>query len=267
MKNYFAGIDIGSTSIKIVLIDEEENIIDYNVSPTGSLFHKNALEQFDILLKKNNISKEDVKYVVSTGYGRKLFRQADEHINEITANAEGIKFVKKKGNDINTIINIGGQDSKVIVLDDNNKVMNFAMNDKCAAGTGKFLEMAARTLEVGVDELGELHFDANNDIADVNSTCAVFAESEIISLLAAGESKSSIIAGIHFSIAKRIMRLASQLNIRPKIIFDGGTALNKGLINALEEEFMEEIFVWETPEITSAAGAALIAKNKVKDNI
>ncbi len=135
------------------------------------------------------------------------------------------------------------------------------MNDKCAAGTGRFLELAARNLELDIEELSNLHFEAGNVPLPINSTCAVFAESEIISLLSAGHKKCEIVAGVHYSIAKRITRLAGRINIEDAILFDGGTALNRGMITALEDEFMRKIIVAEFPEITTAIGAAIIAKD------
>lgn len=257
----FAGIDIGSTTIKVALIDENLEIIDFNVLPTGSLFNKNAKDAYNEILRKNNFQPEDINYSIVTGYGRKLYEDANDEVNEITANAAGAKFLKRQIPGIKTIINIGGQDSKVISLDEDFNVENFVMNDKCAAGTGKFMEMAAMTLEMEVDSLPEYH-SKSTKIEVVNSTCAVFAESEIITLLASGKEKSNIVAGIHFSIARRIKRLAKSISMKSVILFDGGAAFNTGLKEALEEELMEEIIISDNPQITSALGAALIASAK-----
>lgn len=259
--NYYAGIDIGSTSIKTVLIDEQERIIDSGTVPTGSLFHKNTMEAYTGLLSRNHISQDDVAYVVSTGYGRKLFKEADETISEITANAIGAGKAGKKYGKVRTIINIGGQDLKVISLDADGHVVNFAMNDKCAAGTGRFLEMTARNLEVEVDALGSLHLQADGIPITINSTCTVFAESEIISLLANNNSMQNIVAGIHYSIAKRVVRLARRLGIEETIFFDGGPAMNEGLVTAMEDELMRSVVVPEHPQITTAIGAAHIARD------
>ncbi len=258
---YFIGIDIGSTAIKIAMINEQKKLVDFSVSPSGSMFHKYALVQYEALCKKNNIDPKEVKRIITTGYGRKLFKTSNDQINEITANALGLQNEDLKALNIRTIINIGGQDSKVLEINDNGGVQDFVMNDKCAAGTGKFLDMAARTLEIGVDELEKLHFEAGYSAAEINSSCAVFAESEIISLLAEGTSKSEIVAGIHNSIAKRIRRLSRKIHFQAPVLFDGGTALNNGLKQALEEEFMTEIIVSKNPEITSAFGAAIFAVN------
>ncbi len=256
----FAGVDIGSTAIKIVLIDEAEEIRAYKITPTGSHFHRNTLEALDALLEDSGIRREEVLYITSTGYGRKLFKEADETVSEITANAVGALRAGGACGRIRTVINIGGQDSKVILLDDDGHVSNFVMNDRCAAGTGRFLEMAARNLEVGVDELGEYHLNCRGAPVVINSTCTVFAESEIISLLAENHDRGEIIAGIHHSIARRTLRLAKRIGIEEKVLFDGGPALNRGLVAAMEDELMREVVVPDLPQITTALGAALVAK-------
>ena len=263
---YYLGVDIGSTTIKIVLIDEFGEMVDKIASPTGSMFNKNALESLDRLLKSNNISKENLAYIVSTGYGRKLFKISNENVNELTANAKGARNCLGDEFKVKTIINVGGQDTKVILLDDDGKMTNFFMNDKCAVGTGRFLDISARNLEVEVQELEVLHFEAKDTPLPINSICAVFAESEIISLLAAGHNTSEIASGIHYSIAKRILRLANRGRIEDTVLFDGGTALNKGMADALENELMRPIHINSFPQFTTSYGAALIAKERYLDN-
>ncbi|MBZ0095848.1 MAG: acyl-CoA dehydratase activase, partial [Sulfuricella sp.] len=157
--NYFAGLDIGSTAIKVALVDEEGKIAGVHVSSSGSLFHKNAKEALQNLLAQLGIAKDDVRYLIATGYGRKLFKEADDSISEITANAIGAHEAGKAFGGVRTIINIGGQDSKAIQIDDTGNVSNFAMNDKCAAGTGRFLDVAARNLDIDLEELGDYHFN------------------------------------------------------------------------------------------------------------
>lgn len=260
MNNYFAGIDIGSTTIKIVLADDKGALKDWIACPTGSRFSKNTTEALSRLLDRNGLTEEDLLYKVSTGYGRKLFKTADETISEITANAAGAGAVSCDGGRVKAIINIGGQDTKIILLDDEGHIRNFAMNDKCAAGTGRFLDVAARNLEVDIEELGSLHFESAGMPLPLNSTCAVFAESEIITLLAQGHGKSAIAAGIHYSIARRITRLARKVGVEDAVLFDGGPAMNKGMAAALEDELMRKIFVPDVPQITTAFGAALIAR-------
>jgi (R)-2-hydroxyacyl-CoA dehydratese activating ATPase len=257
--SFLAGIDIGSTTIKVVIIDHNQDIIDHSVNPTGSYFHKHAMAAFESLLEKNNISRAQVESIYATGYGRKLFKEADDVISEISANAAGARKIGERIGKVQTVINIGGQDLKVIRLDEDGHVQNFVMNDKCAAGTGRFLEMTARNLEMEVTELGELHGKAKDTPLTINSTCTVFAESEIISLLANGNGKAELIAGIHYSIARRVTRLAKRLGIEGVVFFDGGPAMNQGLVEALENELMEDLLVPESPQMTTAYGAALIA--------
>jgi len=256
--NLFAGIDIGSTAIKIAIIEENADLVAQKVLPTGSKFNENTLNAYKALIDEAGIDLHKVQYVVSTGYGRRLFKSADESVSEITANAIGAAAVSR-GHDIRTIINIGGQDSKIIQINPQGLVQNFIMNDKCAAGTGRFLEMASRNLEVDIDQMGDLHKQSGHPTLTVNSTCAVFAESEIISLLAEGNKKEDIISGIHVSIARRIARMAGRTNIQDDILFDGGTAYNSGLIEVLEEEFMRDLIIPESPQLTTAIGAAHMA--------
>lgn len=256
--NYYTGIDIGSTAIKIAIISEETELIAQKVVPTGSKFNENAMNAYTTLIEERNIDSSKIRYVVSTGYGRRLYKSADKSVSEITANAIGAAAVSK-AHSIRTIINIGGQDSKIILINQQGFVQNFIMNDKCAAGTGRFLEMASRNLEVDIDQMGELHKLSGDQALTVNSTCAVFAESEIISLLAEGHQKKEIIAGIHISIAKRIARLAGRTTVQDDVLFDGGTAYNCGLAEALEEEFMRGFIIPESPQITTAIGAAHMA--------
>jgi predicted CoA-substrate-specific enzyme activase len=259
--HYFAGIDIGSTTIKIVLTDEQEHLVADYVCPTGSHFHKHTVTAFNDVLEQNNISRDCISYVFSTGYGRKLFKEADDSISEISANAVGAGKIAATVGKVSTIINIGGQDLKIISLDNDGHVKNFAMNDKCAAGTGRFLDMMARNLEVEVEELGNHHLNSTGVPLTINSTCTVFAESEIIGLLAGGSGKAEIIAGIHYSIAKRVARLSKRVgSLGDVIFFDGGPAMNEGLVQAIEDELMQKVVVPEKPQITTAYGAALIAR-------
>ena len=255
---YFAGIDIGSTAIKITIADENKELIGYKISASGSMFYKYAQETLDALLDELTIDKKDLAYIVATGYGRKLYKEADENISEITANAIGAIAAAKEFGEIKTIINIGGQDSKSISLDGEGNVVNFAMNDRCAAGTGKFLDVVALKLEIGVDELGEYHFRAAGTPLSVSSTCAVFAESEIIGLLGNNHSVEDIVCGVHYSIAKRIVKLVKRVGVKEGIYFDGGPALNAGLVNAIENEIGKKIFIPAYPQVTTSYGAAII---------
>lgn len=258
----YAGLDIGSTAIKAALVDESGKLIASRVCATGSLFHRNSLQAVEQLLQDAGHKREEVRYLIATGYGRKLFREADDSISEITANAIGAHYVGQANGGVRTIINIGGQDSKAIHIDSDGHVANFAMNDKCAAGTGRFLDVAARNLEVDLEQLGDLHFETTHTPLTINSTCTVFAESEIIGLLANGHGKGEIVAGIHHSIARRTARLAKRVGIEERVYFDGGPALNRGLVAALEEELGRELMVPEQPQITTALGAAILAREE-----
>ncbi|MEA3373418.1 MAG: acyl-CoA dehydratase activase [Campylobacterota bacterium] len=257
--NYFAGIDIGSTAIKIALIDEEKNILASKVTPTGSHFRKNAVAALETMLSGCDLTMDDLSYMTSTGYGRKLMKESDESVSEITANAIGAIEAGRAHGDIKTIINIGGQDTKAIQIDDMGTVTNFVMNDKCAAGTGKFLDVTAMNLEIELEELGDYHFNIKGAPLPINSTCVVFAESEIIGLLADGHGKEEIVAGIHYSIAKRTIRLAKRVGLDGNVYFDGGPALNKGLVAAMEDELGKRLVIPEIPQITTALGAAVLA--------
>ncbi|MET0027207.1 MAG: acyl-CoA dehydratase activase [Candidatus Thiodiazotropha sp.] len=260
--SYYAGIDIGSTAIKVALVDETGQLTGTHVTASGSLFHKNAKEALGRLLAEHQIAADEVRYLIATGYGRKLFKEADDSISEITANAIGAHEAGKQFGGVRTIINIGGQDSKAIQIDADGHVANFAMNDKCAAGTGRFLDVAARNLEIDLEELGDYHFNADSAPLTINSTCTVFAESEIIGLLANGHGKGAIVAGIHYSIAKRTVRLAKRVGIEDRIYFDGGPALNRGLVSAIEDELQRELVVPEHPQTTTAYGAAMLARSE-----
>lgn len=256
---YFAGIDIGSTAIKVALIDEDKNIIASKVTSTGSHFRKNSLDALHGLLSENGLTTDDLAYMVSTGYGRKLLKEADESVSEITANAIGALEAGHEYGEIRTIINIGGQDTKAIQIDESGTVTNFAMNDKCAAGTGKFLDVTARNLEIELEELGDYHLNLKTAPLPINSTCVVFAESEIIGLLADGHGKEEIVAGIHYSIAKRTIRLAKRIGLDGPVYFDGGPALNKGLVASMEDELGKKLVIPKFPQITTALGASVLA--------
>ena len=259
---YFAGIDVGSTAIKVAVVDENGKVAGVHVTPSGSLFHKNSLEALNTLLNRLGLQRDDVRYLIATGYGRKLFKEADDSISEITANAIGAFDAGKAYGGVRTIINIGGQDSKAIQIDSTGNVVNFAMNDKCAAGTGRFLDVAARNLELDLEDLGDCHFQASSAPLNINSTCTVFAESEIIGLLAKGHGKAEIIAGIHYSIASRTVRLAKRVGIEDRVYFDGGPALNKGLVAAIQDELGRELVVPDYPQTTTAFGAAMLARSE-----
>ncbi|WP_421621666.1 acyl-CoA dehydratase activase [Alkalilimnicola ehrlichii] len=259
--SFYIGIDIGSTAIKVALADADGEKVASRVDPTGADFRANAVRSFERLMTDNGVRRREVRYILATGYGRRLFREADDSMSEITANAVGAHWVGQAYGGVATVINIGGQDTKAIGLDDDGHVNKFAMNDKCAAGTGRFLDVAARNLEIGLKELGDYHHRVQGMPATLNSTCAVFAESEIIGLLATGHGKPEIVAGIHAAIAKRTARLARRVGLGERVLFDGGPALNTGLVAALEEALMRELIIPPEPQTVTAYGAALLGRD------
>ncbi len=260
--SYFAGIDIGSATTKVAVIDDEQ-ILGYKVAPTGVHCEETAQQILGDLLKQLELPEDAVERVTSTGYGRRLVKFASSNISEISANVKGATWYgAQAGVTVRTIINIGGQDSKVIALDDSGVTKNFAMNDKCAAGTGRFLETLCRIMEINVTEMGEVSLESKVPIR-INSTCAVFAESEIISLLARRKEKADIIAGAHYSIANRVARMVKRIGLQETVFFDGGPALNCGLKKALEDELVTDLYVPPSvPQVTTAVGAALIAREE-----
>ena len=255
---FSAGIDIGSLTTKALIFDGTE-IKDYIILNSGHLFEEAGNQAFSEVLERSNLSKADIKYIVGTGYGRALISFANENITEITCHARGVNYYFQ---DARTIIDIGGQDSKAIRVGDNGKVLDFVMNDKCAAGTGRFLEVMARALNIdSLDEMGDLSLTSNAP-AKISSMCTVFAESEVISLFAQKKANmEDIVAGLHTAIAKRIVGMVNRLGkIEEKIVFCGGVAKNAGVKKALELELNKTLYIPEDPQITGALGAAIIAQ-------
>ena len=250
-----AGIDIGSISAKAAIL-KDGKILGARVVLTGYNTAQAGNKVLDKLIKEIGISMGDLDAVVATGYGRKSVDFADKVITEITCHAAGAYFLNPN---IRFIIDIGGQDSKVILIDEAGRVLNFAMNDKCAAGTGRFLEVMARALEVDLDGFGDMGNKATTP-SKISSICTVFAESEVISLISKGESRENIIAGIHESVAFRVSALAKRVGVVPPLIMTGGVAKNIGVVNALERQLKIVIQVSEYCQVNGAIGAAVMAR-------
>ncbi len=257
---FFAGVDIGSLATKVCIIDEDEKLVAYLIEKTGARIKEIGEKSLEKCLKSSGLRREDLRYVIATGYGRNLALSniADEKVTEITCHAKG---AKKLFPDCHTVIDIGGQDSKAMVLDDSGKVIRFTMNDKCAAGTGKFLEVLANTLGIELEKMGELSLNSKNPV-NITSTCTVFAESEVISLLAEGKDVIDIVAGLHRAIARRVGGLVRQIGVVEDVVMTGGVAKNVGVVKALEEEINARIKIPEEPQIVGALGAGIIAKEK-----
>jgi predicted CoA-substrate-specific enzyme activase len=245
------GIDAGSATTKAVMVNGGQ-IVAHVILPTAFDFLSAAEKAYKNVLSDAGVCGQDVNSVYSTGYGRNSIKFADKAISEITAHARGVYHLYP---DVNGIIDIGGQDSKVISVYDG-RVTDFLMNDKCAAGTGKFLEYAARALEVPIEELGRLAL-ASKKPAIITSMCTVFAESEAISLRARGFKKEDIAAGLIESVARRVAVMARQVGLKQNVAFVGGVAKNVGIKVALEKELGVSLYVPPEPQITGALGAAL----------
>ena len=255
----FIGIDIGSLATKIVVL-YDRNLIDHRTERSTFDFKRIGHNLFNDVMKKNNLNRNEV-FVMSTGYGRNTIDIADDRITEITAHARGAQFFFPEAH---SVIDIGGQDSKAILMSNKTgHVIDFQMNDKCAAGTGRFIEVMSGALEVPIEQIGELALGSTNP-ASISSTCTVFAESEVISLFARGTSKQDIAAGIHKSIAKRVSGMAKRIGVAPKLVFCGGVAKNVAVKKYLEEELGFKIVTPEHPQLTGAIGAALIAQEQHK---
>ncbi len=253
---YFAGIDIGSTMTKVVVIDEKMSVLSSVIGPTGVEHRHLAFAVMEDALEKIGVGIDQVDFIVATGYGRINVPFADRQVTEITCHARGIHWLFPSAR---VIIDIGGQDSKGIKLDDQGKVINFAMNDKCAAGTGRFLEVIAETLGLSLEQMGEVSLKAENPVP-ISNMCTVFAEHEVTSHLAEGAGVPEIVAGLHAAIAARVVNMVRHLGIRDDVVFTGGGAKNIGLIRALEEKIGLSIFTAPEPLITGALGAALSGK-------
>jgi len=252
-----AGVDIGAATAKTVILDSD-GVLSSSIMATGSSVARAAEVVTEEALDKVGLSMAQLGYVISTGYGRRAVPFSNKALTEIICHAVGINSVMPQAR---TVIDIGGQDSKVIGLDDNGNVINFVMNDKCAAGTGRFLEVMAKVLEVGIDEMGFTSLLSKNP-CQVSSTCTVFAETEVVSLRADGRTREDLIAGIHKAMSHRVVIMGRTVGFNQDVVFTGGVAKNIGVKKALEDEIGLEIVVPEEPQITGALGAAILARSE-----
>jgi predicted CoA-substrate-specific enzyme activase len=249
------GIDSGSRTIKLVLYEKKKNRVLASVLMDSQLDKEEPVrELFDRALKQARCGRKDITKIIATGYGREGIKFADETITEITCHARGSRYFIPEAR---TIIEIGGQDSKVTKLYPDGKIRDFAMNDRCAAGTGRFLEVVAKLLNVDILEMGKTASRSKNP-AKINSTCVVFAESEIIGLLSKKTPRGEIIAGVQNSIVSRVMGLAGR-NIESPAVFTGGVALVDGMASRLEKKSGVKIRIPMQPQFTGALGAAILA--------
>jgi (R)-2-hydroxyacyl-CoA dehydratese activating ATPase len=250
-----AGIDAGSRAIKVAVFDlNQGDLLGTGIADQGVEQAHLAEELYERTLQQVGLRRDDIRAVVATGYGRQRVAFANTTITEITCHARGVHHLAPE---TRTIIEIGGQDSKVIQLEEDGRVRDFAMNDRCAAGSGRFLEVVASRLGVDLTSLGDLSRDSRYPVV-ISSTCVVFAETEIIGLLAEGVSVSDIAAGVQSAIAVRVATMAGRA-IAPPVCFTGGVALQAGMIHALEKTLSFPIRIAPVPQFTGALGAALLA--------
>jgi len=260
-----AGVDIGSTTTKVVLLQNGE-VLAAVLAPSGNLPGRTATRLYTETLAQAGLSEKDVDAVATTGYGRRLADLGDLVMTEIKACAAGVLFRQAADNPIHTVIDVGGQDTKVLALDDQGEVEDFSMNDKCAAGTGRFLEMLAHKLELSYEDFVAEALRSETTI-QMNATCAVFAESEVVGLLARNVPKCDIAAAAHQAIAARISSMVRRVSQRGAYYFVGGGARNAALVRALAEQLNQQLIVPPDAQFIVALGAALGARRKLEGRV
>ncbi|WP_369281893.1 (R)-2-hydroxyglutaryl-CoA dehydratase activase HgdC [Oscillibacter sp. GMB15532] len=254
---YTMGIDVGSTASKCVIMRDGKDIVAKSLVSVGAGTSGPSRAIAEVL-EAAGMKKEDMAFILATGYGRNsLDDVADHQMSELSCHAKGAFFLFPQ---VRTVIDIGGQDVKVLEIE-NGVMVNFAMNDKCAAGTGRFLDVMARVLEVKVEDLATLGAQSTKNV-EISSTCTVFAESEVISQLAKGSDKKDIINGIHKSVASRVVGLAKRIGVRDAVVMTGGVAQNGGIVSALQEVLGHPILTSPLTQYNGALGAALYAFQK-----
>jgi predicted CoA-substrate-specific enzyme activase len=248
------GLDVGSTTTKGVLIDSAKEMLANSLVPTGASASMSVKHVIDQLSSQSDLDLSDVA-TVGTGYGRRQVELAQKTITEITCHSVGVSSLNP---DIRLLIDVGGQDSKVIRIGPNGRPSDFELNDKCSAGTGRFLEVMARVLEVSIDELGPLALKSTSPCT-ISSTCTVFAESEVIGRIGAGEAAKDIAAGVHLAMAGKISALSRRVGVVTPACVTGGVALNPAFRHYLSKQMDIELWMPEHPQLTGALGAAILA--------
>jgi len=256
-----AGVDVGSTQTKAVIMSDNGGvkITARALVDTGANVQRAAERAFDTCCREGGLHASDVGFVVGTGYGRYKIAFGTTQMTEITCHAKGASFLCPG---TRTVIDMGGQDSKAISVGANGEVLDFVMNDKCAAGTGRFLANSAEVMGISLDEIGPLSLKAQHPVK-MATVCTVFVESDILSYLAQGKTGEDILGGVHIAIAKRTLSLARRLNIEPEISMTGGVARNVGMVRALEEVIGRKMLVSPDAQFIGAVGAALFALEKL----
>ncbi|MBS3943297.1 MAG: 2-hydroxyglutaryl-CoA dehydratase [Dethiobacter sp.] len=253
-----AGIDVGSLSAEVVIMDRRQ-MISYLIMPTGANSKVAAERVMQAALEQTALKLDELKFIIATGYGRFNIPFAHKQVTEITCHGRGAYFLNP---DARTVIDIGGQDSKVIRLSEQGHVLDFVMNEKCAAGTGRFLEVMAQALEVKLEGLADLSGSAQRSVP-ISSMCTVFAESEVVSLIAQGLPREEIARGLHDAIAERTAGLVYRIGLKEKVVMTGGVAKNSAVLRALEEKLKVKIDLPPEPQIVGALGAAILAGEEI----
>ncbi len=256
---YAAGVDVGSTQTKAVIVDEVGGIVGRSLIDTGANVIKAAESSFVAALAQGKIDEEEVEYVVGTGYGRYRVTFGNSQVTEISCHGRGAVHLFPN---TRTVVDMGGQDTKAISVNPQGEITDFCMNDKCAAGTGRFLQAAAAALEIPLDDLGPLSLKSDRPIK-ISTTCTVFAESEVLAWIGKGKKIEDILWGVHKSIASRSVSLMRRVGINDEITFTGGVSLNDGMVKALEERLEKPLNISDDCHYMGALGAALFALDYV----
>jgi predicted CoA-substrate-specific enzyme activase len=259
---WFAGIDVGSVSVKAVVIDDGE-VKAYHLTPAGANYRVAAQKAMEEALAKAGLSLKDMANIVATGYGASNVEFASQQVTDISCCARGISHVFPA---VRTVIDVGGQASKVIRVNAEGKATNFVISERCAAGSGRFLQIIANVLRIDLDSVGPLSLQSNNPVT-YTTGCAVFGESEAVSRVAEGTSKEDILAGVHNSIAAKISNLIDRVGMEKECALTGGGALDVGLIQRVEEKLGIHLLVPPRPQITAALGAALVAEERMTSTV
>jgi predicted CoA-substrate-specific enzyme activase len=256
---YAAGVDVGSTQTKAVVIDEDRKIVGRSLIDTGANVIKAAESSFVVALGQADIDEEEVEYVVGTGYGRYRVTFGNTQVTEISCHGRGAVHLFP---DTKTVLDMGGQDTKAIAVSPEGEIVDFCMNDKCAAGTGRFLQAAAAALDIPLDDLGPLSLRGDKPVK-ISTTCTVFAESEVLAWIGKGKRIENVLRGVHESIATRSVGLLRRVGINDEITFTGGVSRNEGMVEALEERLETSLNFSDDSHYMGALGAALFALDHV----
>lgn len=257
------GVDLGSTTAKAVVVDDSGSLVGSSVVQMGAVSRDAVVIAITSALEDAEVSAGDIKRTISTGYGRKLVPGADRSFTEITCHARGAAALCPG---VRLVVDIGGQDSKAIAVDDDGLVERFAMNDRCASGTGRFFDVLARALEVDVSEVGALAMSGADGL-EVSSMCATFAETEVISMLAQGQEKGDIAASVHKAVAARTLGLVAQVGKATPTVMTGGVARNEAARHYLELALRHPVEVLAQPQIAGAYGAGLLAHDDYQGSL